>query len=92
MTWRTKAYQKRSVKPISKACPLLHPLLPCLLAAIARRLSTETVKGSALSLEGVDDVERGDGLSLGVLGVGDRVSDDVLKASDGVSFDNIVDI
>ena len=43
------------------------------------RLSTETVKGSALPLESVDDVERGDGLSLGVLSVGDRVSDDVLE-------------
>jgi hypothetical protein len=32
-----------------------------------------------LPLEGVDDVERGDGLSLGVLGVGDRVADDVLE-------------
>ena len=43
------------------------------------RLSTETVKGSALPLESVDDIERGDGLSLGVLSVGDRVSDDVLE-------------
>ena len=43
------------------------------------RSSTETVEGSALSLESVDNVESGDGLSLGVLGVGDRVSDDVLE-------------
>ena len=42
-------------------------------------LSTESVKGSALSLESVDDVQSGDGLSLGVLGVGDGVSDDVLE-------------
>jgi len=49
----------------------------------SERLSTETVKGSALPLEGVDDVERGDGLTLGVLGVGDGVTDDVLEA--GVS-------
>jgi hypothetical protein len=40
-------------------------------------LGTETVEGSTLSLEGVDDVEGGDGLALRVLGVGDRVSDDV---------------
>jgi len=44
-----------------------------------QRLSTETVEGSALSLQGVNDIERGDSLSLGVLGVGDRVSDDVLE-------------
>lgn len=42
-------------------------------------LSTETVQGAALSLESVDDIEGGDGLSLGVLGVGDCVSDDALE-------------
>jgi hypothetical protein len=41
------------------------------------RLDAETVKRSALSLERVDDVESSDGLSLGVLGISDRVSDDV---------------
>ena len=41
--------------------------------------STETVEGSSLSLEGVDDVEGGDGLSLGVLGVGDSITDHVLQ-------------
>jgi len=43
------------------------------------RLNTEAVKGPALPLQGVDDVERGDGLPLSVLGVGDGVSDDILK-------------
>ena len=48
--------------------------------------STETVEGSALSLEGVDDVESGDGLSLCVFSVGDGVSDHVLEeASEDVS-------
>jgi len=42
-------------------------------------LSTESVKSSALSLESVDDVESGDSLSLGVLGVGNGISDDVLE-------------
>ena len=32
-----------------------------------------------LALEGVDDVERGHGLALGVLGVGDGITDDVLQ-------------
>ena len=32
-----------------------------------------------MSLESVDDIESGDGLSLGVLSVGDRVSDHVLE-------------
>ena len=43
-------------------------------------LLAETVERLAGALEGVDDVERGDRLALGVLGVGDRVSDDVLEA------------
>ena len=44
-----------------------------------QRLSAETVEGAALALEGVDDVERSDSLALGVLGVSDRVADDVLE-------------
>jgi hypothetical protein len=44
-----------------------------------QRLTTETVEGSALALEGVDNVERGDGLALGVLGVGDGIADDTLE-------------
>ena len=43
------------------------------------RLTTETVQGAALSLQGVDDVERRDRLALGVLGVGDGVTDDTLE-------------
>jgi len=42
-------------------------------------LATEAVEGAALPLEGVDNVERGDGLALGVLGVGDGVTDDTLE-------------
>jgi hypothetical protein len=42
-------------------------------------LTTETVKSAALTLEGVDDVERSDGLALGVLSVGDCVADDTLE-------------
>lgn len=42
-------------------------------------LSTETVQGAALSLESVDDIEGSDSLSLGVLSVGDSVSDDTFK-------------
>jgi len=41
--------------------------------------SSESVKGSSLSLESIDDVEGSDGLSLGVLSVGDWISDDVFE-------------
>ena len=43
------------------------------------RLTTEAVEGTALALEGVHNVERGDGLALGVLGVGNGIADDALK-------------
>ena len=42
-------------------------------------LSTESVQGASLPLEGVDHIHGGDGLPLGVLGVGDGIPDDVLK-------------
>ena len=41
--------------------------------------ATESVEGAALSLESVDDVESGDGLALGVFGVGHGITDDVLE-------------
>ena len=42
-------------------------------------LSTETVDGASLALEGIHNVKSGDGLALGVLGVGDGIADDVLQ-------------
>lgn len=42
-------------------------------------LTAEAVQGAALTLEGIDDVHGGDGLPLGVLGVGDGITDDVLE-------------
>ncbi len=43
------------------------------------RLASETVEGAALALEGVHHVHGGHGLPAGVLGVGNRVADDVLE-------------
>ena len=42
-------------------------------------LTTESVQGPALSLQGVHDVHSRDGLPLGVLCVGDGVSDDIFQ-------------
>jgi len=42
-------------------------------------LVAETVKNTTLPLESVDDVEGGDGLALGVLGVGNSVTNSVLE-------------
>ena len=42
-------------------------------------LTAESVKSTALALKSVDDVHGGHGLPLGVLGVGDGITDDVLE-------------
>ena len=42
-------------------------------------LAAESVESAALPLEGVDNVHGSDGLSLGVLGVSDCVTDHVLQ-------------
>ena len=42
-------------------------------------LSTESIEGATLPLESVDHIHGGDGLPLGVLGVSNRVPDNVLK-------------
>jgi hypothetical protein len=42
-----------------------------------KSLDTETVEGTARALEGIDDIESSDSLSLGMLSVRDRVSDDL---------------
>ena len=44
-----------------------------------KHLTTETVQGAALTLQGVDDIQRGDSLALGVLSVGDGITDDTLE-------------
>merc|ERR1719192_2141040 len=42
-------------------------------------LASEAVQGASLPLQSIDDIHGSDGLPLGVLGVGDRVPDHVLK-------------
>ena len=42
-------------------------------------LTSESVQGASLPLQGIDHIHGGDGLPLGVLGVGDGITDDVLK-------------
>ena len=46
-----------------------------LLESEIRNLAAEALEGTALTFQSVDDVHGGDGLSLGVLGVGDGVAD-----------------
>ena len=42
-------------------------------------LTAKSVQGTALTLQGIDDIHGGDGLSLGVLGVGDGITDDIFE-------------
>ena len=42
-------------------------------------LTSESVQGASLPLEGIDNIHGSDGLPLGVFGVGDGIPDDVLK-------------
>jgi len=42
-------------------------------------LTTETIEGTALSLQCVDDIEGSDGLALGVFGIGNSITDDTLE-------------
>lgn len=45
------------------------------------RSLSESVERSSLSFEGIDDILSSNSLSLGVLGVSDRISNDVVKES-----------
>ena len=51
----------------------------CLVCVFAGCLTSESVQSTSLPLQGVDHVHGSDSLPLGVLGVGDGVSDDVLQ-------------
>lgn len=42
-------------------------------------LSSESVESAPLAFESIDDIHGGDGLPLGVLGVGDGIADDILQ-------------
>ena len=49
------------------------------MAAAAVSLTSETVQGASLTLQGVDNIHGGDCLPLGVLSVGDGITDDILQ-------------
>ena len=45
----------------------------------SKRLTSKSIKGLSLTFQGVDNVHGSNSLTTSVLGVGDRVPDDVLK-------------
>ena len=42
-------------------------------------LTSKSVQGTSLPLEGIDDIHSGDSLPLGVFSVGDSIPDNILK-------------
>lgn len=46
---------------------------------VERNLTSESVQGAALALQSVDDIHGGHSLALGMLSVGDGITDDILK-------------
>jgi len=44
-----------------------------------RSLTTKTIQSTALALQSIDDIEGRDGLALGVLSVGDSITDDTFE-------------
>ena len=42
-------------------------------------LTSESVEGSALSFQSIDDIHSSDGLSFGMFGVGDSITDDIFE-------------
>ena len=56
-----------------------------------KSLASESVEGASLPLEGIHHIHGGDGLPLGVLGVGDGVPDDVLQEDLQYSASLLVD-
>ena len=52
---------------------------PAQLCFCSYYLTSETVEGLSLALEGVDNIHGRDSLTTSMLSVGDRVTDDILK-------------
>ena len=58
---------------------LKEPIVVLLEGSSKSCLTSESVQGASLPLEGIDHIHGGDGLPLGVLGVGDGIPDHVLE-------------
>ena len=62
-----------------KYCLVVLKRTGCFGQMVRQSLTSESVQGASLPLQSVDDIHGGDGLPLGVFGVGDSVPDDVLE-------------
>ena len=75
LSWKQRPSNRSKSCLIAKACPGN----PCQGKVQVSRLATEAVEGAALAFQGVDNIERGDGLALSVFGVGDGVTNDAFE-------------
>jgi len=71
--------ENRELIPFDDKCVVLKRTFFFFLPSSEQRLTSETVQGAALSLEGIDHVHGGHSLPLGVLGVGDGVANHVFE-------------
>ena len=69
---------QRKISLLEGVVVLLRTELLCLLGGV-ECLTSESVKCTSLALEGIDDVHGSHGLPLGMLGVGDSITDHVLQ-------------
>jgi len=72
-----QSIEQNRVFVIIKVWPLKGPFVWC--QDITRSLTSESVEGSSLSLESIDDIHGSDSLPLGMFSVGDSISYDVIQ-------------
>ncbi len=68
MNYVPKSYQMQNLLALRRAV--------CL---VRKRLTSESVESLALSFQSIDNIHGGDSLPLGVLGVGDSITNDIFK-------------
>ena len=75
---------------LRKSWPLKEPFVGSSAESVVR-LTSKSVEGTSLPLQGVDNIHGGDSLSLSVLSVGDGITDDVLEEDLEYSTSLLVD-
>ena len=59
--------------------PLERPFGCCYGGSSDNHLTSKSIQGTSLALEGIDHIHGSHGLPLGMLGVGDGITDDILQ-------------
>ena len=75
-------------KNASLFCKVLHRKLHLQITCAETELASKAVKGPALPLQGIHHIHGSDSFPLGMLGVGDRITDDILQEDLGIESQN----